>query len=178
MTCGTESSRVTVRRLYLLRHAKSDWDALYGSDHDRPLSARGRRAASTVGRFLGRQPQPPQTAVSSTAVRARNTIEIALQDGGLRCRLRLDDRLYGASVETLLAVAWECEDESSSLILVGHEPTWSAAAGRLVGSAEIRMVTGSLARIDLPIESWRDARWGSGSLRWLVTPKLLQRFGG
>lgn len=167
-----------MKRLYLLRHAKSDWATEAGSDHERPLAPRGRRSASTIGRFLAQQPHPPDRIVSSTAVRARSTAEIAVESGGLRCALELEERLYGGSPETLLAVMREASDEAESLMLVGHEPTWSVTAERLVGRCNLRFVTGALARIDLSIGSWSGARFESGTLAWLVTPKLLQRFGG
>lgn len=166
-----------MKRVYLLRHAKSDWTTASTSDHDRPLAPRGERAASTVGRFLGNLRCPPEAIVSSTAVRARTTIEIAARDGGLTCPIELDDRLYGGSPETVLARIREASSGVDSLLLVGHEPGWSGSVERLVGRCSVRMVTGALARVDLPIGGWSDARFESGTLAWLVTPKLLQRFG-
>ena len=64
-----------MRRLILFRHGKSDWDAPFGSDHERPLSKRGVKAAKTMGLVLARSDLVPDHAITSSAVRARTTLE-------------------------------------------------------------------------------------------------------
>ncbi len=166
-----------MKRLYLMRHAKSDWDGAFSSDHERRLAPRGRRAAQTVGRFLS-SVGAPQAVVTSSAVRARTTVEIAAKAGGWECGVEVTDALYGCSPEALLGVSRTADDAVERLLLAGHEPAWSETAGRLVGAASIRMVTAAVACIDLPIVSWNEIRFGVGTIKWVVTPKLLQRFGG
>jgi phosphohistidine phosphatase SixA len=68
------------RRLVLLRHAKSDWPDV--ADQDRPLAKRGRRDAPAVGRWLGQSGYAPDAVICSTALRARETWELA--SAGLR----------------------------------------------------------------------------------------------
>jgi phosphohistidine phosphatase len=167
-----------MKSVYLLRHAKSDWSSDYSTDHERPLSRRGRRAAATVGRFLAALDQAPQAVVTSTAVRARTTVELAASAGGWHCPVRQEGELYGGSTEQVLAAIRTAPAEADRLIVAGHEPTWSTAVERLAGGGSVKMVTAALARIDLPVESWDEAGFGIGTLTWLVTPKLLQRFGG
>lgn len=167
-----------MKSVYLLRHAKSDWSSDYATDHDRPLSKRGRRAAATVGRFLASLDQAPEAVVTSTAVRARTTVELAAATGGWHCPVRQEADLYGGSTEQVLAAIRTAPAEAERLVLAGHEPTWSAAVERLTGGGSVRMVTAAVARIDLAVESWEEVAFGAGTLTWLVTPKLLQRFGG
>ena len=74
---------MTVRRsLYVMRHAKSDWNAGGGSDHDRPLAPRGTRAAATIGRHLAAVDQVPDFALVSSARRAQETFNLAREAGG------------------------------------------------------------------------------------------------
>ncbi len=167
-----------MKRLYLLRHAKSDWQGDSPTDHDRPLSARGRRAASTVGRFLAAVGQRPDAVVTSTAVRARATVEIAASAGGWSCPVTATERLYAGSPDRLLEVVRETDDAVGRVLLAGHEPVWSESAGRRIGGGRIKLVTAAVVRIDLESARWRDAAFGAGTLAWLVTPKLLTRFGG
>jgi phosphohistidine phosphatase len=61
------------RRLILLRHAKSDWHAGADSDHERPLSARGRDDAPRVGERLSELGWVPEVVWSSDATRTRQT---------------------------------------------------------------------------------------------------------
>ena len=70
-----------MKTLILFRHGKSDWDSEEPSDHDRPLAKRGRKAAKAMGKFLALAGQVPDSAVTSSAVRARSTLEIAMEAG-------------------------------------------------------------------------------------------------
>lgn len=158
--------------LYLLRHAKSDWSASYGADHDRPLNARGLRAAATMGRFLAELGEIPERIVTSSALRARATAELAAEAGGWRTRIEVDRELYGTDASSVLARLRSQPAALASLLLVGHQPTWSDTAGRLLGRARIGMPTAGLARIDFPC-AWSEVEFGGGELVWLVRPKIL-----
>ena len=162
-----------MKHLYLLRHAKSDWHAGSSSDHERPLNGRGVEAAAAVGRFLTSLGQQPDLVVSSSAVRARSTAELAKVAGRWEAEIQIAPELYGAVPTDLLTILRQQPDSISRLLLVGHQPTWSQAVGRFVGNADVKMVPAALARIDLGSETWADAEFGSGVLSWLVTPKLL-----
>lgn len=174
---GSFRGIVTIRRIILFRHAKSDWSAGSESDHDRPLNRRGRSAAPLMGRFLSAVGQVPDRALTSTAVRARTTVELAARAGGWPCPLEPVPELYGASPEGLLELVRSRDDSDESLLLGGHEPTFSGFAGELVGSARIKVPTAAMVRIDLGVATWKEAAFGSGTLVWLVSPKLLSRAG-
>jgi phosphohistidine phosphatase len=162
-----------MRSLILFRHGKSDWDARYGSDHERPLANRGTEAAICMGRLLSEAGQTPGLAVSSSAVRARTTLELAAKAGDWQCPVRIVDVLYGSSAERTLNWIRALDENPESLLLTGHEPTWSELAGRLVGDAEIRVPTGAMLRIDFETQSWRNIDFGLGQLKWLMPPKLV-----
>jgi phosphohistidine phosphatase len=164
-----------LKHLYLLRHGKSDWGADHEGDHERPLAKRGRRAAEVVGRFLADLEQVPDEVLSSSAVRARTTAELSATAGGWKTPIRVLPELYEATPDTLLAEIRRQGEKHSRLLLVGHEPVWSETAGLLVGRAQIKMVTATLARIDFGVDRWSEVDFGRGLLCWLVTPKLLDR---
>jgi phosphohistidine phosphatase SixA len=164
---------VRMKRLLLFRHGKSDWDARYGADHDRPLAKRGRKAASLMGRYLAGLDQVPDRIVCSSAVRARETLRLATEAGKWSCPVAVAEELYQASPETVLELIRETRDSVNTVLLVGHEPTWSLLTGRLIGKARLEFPTAAIARIDLPVTRWADVEFGKGVLAWLVTPKLL-----
>ncbi|HEX9992654.1 MAG TPA: histidine phosphatase family protein [Acidimicrobiales bacterium] len=155
--------------LLLLRHGKSDWDA-GTKDEDRQLTARGRRAAKAVGLFLTRIGAVPDMAVTSPAERARTTLDLAVEAGRWPCPVRVAGELYRRGPESVLTLVRAEDPSTTSLLLVGHEPTWSAVVESLTGAA-VRLPTGTLVRIEL--ERWTDAVVGGGSLTWLVPPRLL-----
>ena len=146
-----------------LRHAKSDWDAEWANDVDRPLSERGRRAAAAVGAFLAEAGHVPNFVLCSPATRARQTLELAAAAGDWTCPIETVDELYYGTVDHMVALA--CRRQVPVLMLVGHEPTISSALEYLTG-ADLRMPTGAMARVNLNSDN-------SGELEWLIPPRLL-----
>jgi phosphohistidine phosphatase len=158
-----------MKTLLLMRHAKSDWDADYGSDHDRPLSDRGVRSACVIGRLLKGRDNQPEYAISSTANRARSTVELAAEAGGWDCAIRLESAFYGSGPETVLRLAASAP-AVGRLMLVGHQPTWSMLVNRLTG-ARSEMKTGAVAEIELMIDSWSELYAAQGVLVGLHVPR-------
>ncbi len=158
-----------MRRLILFRHGKSDWHAPHGSDHERPLNKRGIEAAKVMGRVLARSGLDPDHAISSSAVRAKTTLEFAHEAGGWECGVEVTDALYGTTAKGALAVACEAPSDAQSLMLVGHEPTWSEVAHRVTGGSVV-VKTATVVGIDLAIDDWRhvDTR---GSVVFVFQPR-------
>ena len=94
----------TMKTLLVMRHAKSDWGTTSSRDHDRPLAERGVKAARRMGRFLAEADAVPELVVSSTAVRALKTAELAADAGEWSCPIVADERLYGSDPESILEV--------------------------------------------------------------------------
>lgn len=161
-----------MKTLILFRHGKSDWDADFDHDHERPINRRGRDSARTMGRFLERAGQVPDRVLSSSAVRARTTVELAAEAGDWGPEIEIEDAIYGASVAGLLAILRRLPEDDGSVMLVGHEPAFSALAGQLIGSGSVRVPTAAMVRIDLEADSWPEVETGIGQLVWAVPPKL------
>jgi len=166
-----------MKRILLLRHGKSDWNAAYGTDHDRPLKGRGVRAARLMGGFLTETGQQPALVISSSAVRALSTAQLAAEAGDWDCEIRVEPGLYGTGPRGVLEQIRAVEDDFDSVLLTGHEPTFSHAAGDLIGSGALRFPTAALACIDVAAASWSSIEFGRGMLTWFVTPKLLVAAG-
>ncbi|MER5474585.1 histidine phosphatase family protein [Streptomyces sp. NPDC002935] len=109
------------RRLVVLRHAKSAWPGGV-PDHERPLATRGRRDAPAAGRAMAGADLLPDLVLCSTAVRARQTWELAAEQWGTPPPVRLDERLYAADVPELLEAVREVPEHVRTLLLVGHNP--------------------------------------------------------
>ena len=109
------------RTLIAVRHAKSSWDHDV-EDHDRPLSARGRRDADALGRLLAQQALTPDLVLCSTAARTRETWERAQAVGVTAGEVRLVRGVYHAWVPELVRLLRETPDELSTVLLLGHSP--------------------------------------------------------
>jgi len=161
-----------MKRIVLFRHGKSDWDAEYGNDHDRPLQGRGKKAAKLMGRFLRQSGPLPDAVVSSSARRAHRTAELANRDGEWGVEIQVTGSLYGASPRELVAVLSELSAEVETVVVVGHEPGWSSAVEYFTG-ARVQMPTAAMACVAVGISSWADLAAGTGELEWLVTPRTV-----
>ena len=162
-----------MKTVILFRHGKSDWDASYGADHERPLAGRGRKAADRMGRFLAGKGEVPDLAISSSAVRARDTLDRAMRAGNWGCKVEVRDDLYLPSPHGLLEVLQQQSDEVSSVMLVGHQPAWSGTLSLLVGGGDFHFPTAAMARVDVDSERWETVDFGLGRLQWMVTPREL-----
>ncbi|MDQ3946392.1 MAG: histidine phosphatase family protein [Actinomycetota bacterium] len=162
-----------MKTVLLLRHGKSDWASDTGNDRDRPLAKRGRRAAKVMGQRLARSGLVPDAAVTSPAVRAHTTLELAMKAGGWNCPVQVSEALYGEGAFAVMEEIGRQSDASATLLLVGHEPTWSETLALLVGGGRHRVPTGALVGIDLDVDAWADVGPGAGQLAFLLPPRLL-----
>jgi phosphohistidine phosphatase len=161
-----------VRVLYVLRHAKSDWSAAYGgADHERPLNARGHKAARTMGRRLADRQALPDRILCSSAVRTRQTIELVVAAGNWNRTTILEPALYLASPGTVIDLLRDQSDEAHSILIVGHQPTCAELVRRLTGDAPPRFVTAAVACLHLDIASWNEIEPYRGRLIWFSTPR-------
>lgn len=169
-----------MRRLILLRHAKSDWPEGI-ADLERPLSARGRSAAPVMGRYLAREGLVPDRVLVSPARRTRETWDLLSAEVQGMPDPVSEPRIYEASVARLLGVLREQPDACHTLLLIGHNPGFEDMADTLVqhGSSAARdamdekFPTGAVAVIDLPVDRWGEIVPDSGRLDRFVTPRML-----
>jgi len=162
-----------VKTLYLFRHAKSDWDAEFGTDFERPLSKRGQRAAAAMGEFLGRADKTPDLILCSSAVRTRKTLQRAMKAGGWDCDVEHLDELYTGNPRHVLRVVREVSKRVDSLMVVGHETAMSETTALIIGQGNLRFPTGAVACMQLEIRRWKDLEPASGRLLFFVPPRLL-----
>ena len=163
-----------MKTLLLLRHGKSDWDADYVGDHERPLADRGQKGARKMGRFVTTARVVPDRAITSSAVRARETLATAAEAGGWMGPARVADALYESTPEEVLAEIQKETNDAQTLIVVGHEPTWSRLVSMLIGGGRVQMKTAAVARIDIEVERWADVQAGRGALAFLLPPRALR----
>ena len=163
-----------MKTLLVMRHAKSDWGAGFSDDHERPLASRGIKAARRMGRFLADAEVSPQLVITSTAVRARTTVELATEAGNWGCPIVTTPEFYASDLESVLDVIAGTEPEVERVLIAGHEPTWSGLVSLLVGGARVGMPTAAVACLDLPVGGWTAIGPSACELRWLVTPRMLK----
>jgi phosphohistidine phosphatase len=179
-----------MRRLMLLRHAKTENEAPSGRDQDRRLDDRGRRDATEIGGWISRHSPFPDLVLVSHAVRAHQTWEIAWEAMKERVpepQVELMPELYGADVSQLLETIREASStDPRRLMIVGHNPGMHELALALAGSGDgaarkalaDNLPTSGLAVFDFEIDDWTDVAIRRGRLVLFVSPKLLKQISG
>ncbi len=170
-----------MKRLYLLRHAKSSWSDPDSRDEERPLAPRGRRATARLTAHLRREHIPLDLVLCSSARRAVETLEGIRPAFGDDVAVSLEDELYGASSNELIERLRALPDTVAAVMVVGHNPGVQSAAVRLAGTGDAgtldrlrtKFPTGALASFEVAAPSWRELGWGSARLVSFVVPREL-----
>jgi phosphohistidine phosphatase len=169
-----------MKRLYLLRHAKSSWDEPGLADRDRPLAPRGRRASKVMAGHVRDERIAPELVLCSPSQRTRETLErIGLDE---RSEVRIEDDVYGASPGDLLEVLRRVPDSVGSAMLIGHNPSIQelaltlAAGGPDLDRVREKFPTAALATLELD-GTWTQLAPGSAELVAFVKPKELSGSG-
>jgi phosphohistidine phosphatase len=176
-----------MRRLMLLRHAKTEHDAPSGRDQDRRLDGRGRKDAARMGNWIGRHPPFPDAVMVSPAARAKETWETAweaMQDRVPAPQVEFLPELYGADpAQILQTIHSAVATDPKRLMVVGHNPGMHELALALSGSGDPaarqaladNLPTTGLAVFEFAVNGWDDVAFRRGRLVLFVTPKLLKQ---
>ena len=157
-----------------MRHAKSDWGAGLSSDRERPLAPRGVKAAERMGRIMTKIGAAPGLVLSSPAVRARTTAELAAEAGGWKTGVEIVSSFYGGGWTDVVDGVLASGSSERRILVVGHEPTWSDLVSALTGGGQVAMPTAALACVAVPGEDWSRLGPGCGELLWHLTPRMLK----
>ncbi|MDF0584587.1 SixA phosphatase family protein [Bradyrhizobium yuanmingense] len=176
-----------MRRLMLLRHAKTETDAPSGRDQDRRLDDRGHKDAARMGDWIAAHPPFPDTVLVSHAVRARQTWDIAweaMKDRVPAPQVEVLPELYGADPAQILDTirTATAPPDPKRLLLIGHNPGMHEVALMLIGGGDPdgakalgdNLPTAGLAIFDFDVKDWDDVAYRRGKLVLFVSPKLLR----
>jgi phosphohistidine phosphatase len=171
-----------MRRLLLLRHAKSERSQPGSRDQDRVLADRGRADAPKLGAYMVRHALKPDLVVVSTAARTRETWALVAAAFDQSPVVNFEDRLYEASAEAILQVIKETDPKIGTLLVVGHNPGLQELAAMLVAAGDVEarqrlkenFPTAALAVINFALGDWSRVHLHAGRLEHLVTPRSLE----
>lgn len=163
-----------VKTLFIIRHAKSSWDASNIDDFERPLNDRGKRDAPRMGKRFKEKDIHPDLLLSSPAKRAVSTAKgIAKVLKYPKDHIKTDRRLYHADEETILTVVQELKDNRNVVMIFSHNPGLTEFVNSLMnGELDIDNVpTCGVVAFQFDLDSWKDVDWGKGKLLFFDYPK-------
>ena len=167
-----------MKRLHLLRHAKSSWDDPSLPDRDRPLAPRGRKAARRLARWFEEHDVRPELVLCSPALRATQTVDRVLAELGSP-EVAVEEGLFHASAAELLERVQMLPDSICEAFLVGHNPGLGdlclllARPGPKRDRVAINLPTGALAVLEFDVDAWAELEPACADLARLVLPREL-----
>ena len=167
-----------MKKLIIIRHAKSSWDNPALDDFDRPLNNRGEKDAPRMGKWLREMKITPDYLISSPAVRTMETCKhIAKKLDFPSNKITSDQRLYHAETEMILQVVKEIPDRKNDTeeiaMLFGHNPGLTEFVNAVSNEAIVNIPTCGVACISFSQAQWSNLKFGSGKMVWFLYPKKI-----
>jgi len=161
-----------MKKLFLIRHAKSDWNNPNLSDIDRPLNKRGDRDAPFMANVLKKSNVIPELIYSSPAKRAFTTAKVFAKELGYDKNLIIiNNSVYEAGIKDLEKIVQEIDADISNVLLFGHNMVITAFANHLGNKFIDNMPTCSIVGIEFDTNNWKNLERGSGNTFLFEYPK-------
>jgi len=163
-----------MKKLFIVRHAKSSWDSPYLDDHDRPLNKRGKDNGPEMGRRLANRNVLPDLMISSSAKRAFSTAKfIAKKISFPTSKIRKESLFYHGTIESIISIIQNVDDSVDILMIYGHNPGMTDLTNYLTGSMIYNIPTCGITEIDFYISSWISVEKYTGKLISFDYPKKI-----
>ena len=127
-----------------------------------------------MGQYLLAKDQIPDLIISSTAVRAKTTAQLAIESANWRSKFILERGIYGGTPKYLLDLVHSQDDQYTSLCFVGHEPNFSSFIYQATGKGYLNFTTANMAKINFNVDLWIKVEFLKGKLEWHQQPKNLK----
>jgi len=144
-----------MKTLLLMRHAKSSWKHEDITDHERPLNKRGKKDAPLMGKLIFEKELMPQLILSSSALRARLTVNAIIESANHQGEVEFLDDFYMAEPAVYLEKLRSLPDDLERVMIVGHNPGLEGLLQILSQQVE-SLPTCAIAYLILPIKDWSE----------------------
>ena len=163
-----------MKKLYLIRHAKSNWDDESKSDFERGLNKRGEKAILTMANALKEKKIMPDFILSSSAKRAKLTAKGLAREIGYSGKIKYIDALYMAEPETIHKLIKDVDDMYDTLFVVGHNPETTELSNMMIDNYIDNVPTLGIVALKLPIDHWGKFKLGQGKMQFFIYPKMFK----
>lgn len=162
-----------MRKLLLIRHAKSSWKFPELDDHERPLNRRGQRDSITMSRYLLDRDEELDVIYSSTAIRALDFAQTISEFCGFT--LVPDLSFYTFSMDELIEIIRCLPDAANRVAIVAHNPAITQAVNFLSSSEIANIPTAGITGLRCEISDWEELSQDCAEIEYFESPKLLQQ---
>lgn len=164
-----------MKTLYIVRHAKSSWDNIELSDHDRPVAPVGIKKTKRIISFLQDKNIKPELLISSSALRAYETASMIAEGIGYDVdKIVKSKALYHAGEDEIFDELLSVDDNINSVMLFGHNPTLTYFVDHFITPGIVNLPTTGTVSIDFMTDSWEEIANSKFNVNFVITPKLLK----
>ncbi|WP_152633360.1 SixA phosphatase family protein [Aliarcobacter butzleri] len=163
-----------MKKLVLIRHAKSDWSNPFLDDYLRPLNKRGKKNAPLMAKLLKEKNIRPDLIISSPSIRTKQTLEYFIKKLNYNDEVKLEESIYEAPYENLLKVIKDIPNIHKILFLIGHNPGLCDLTNFLVDKSFENVPTCGIVEIDFDVKNWKDISKENSNLISFEYPKKYQ----
>ena len=161
-----------MKKLFLIRHAKSSWKDNGLADFDRPLNKRGKRDAPFMGKILKEEGIKPDLIITSPAKRTCTTARVLAQKLDYpKEKINSDETVYEASPGELIKLVNAIPSEHEVVMLIGHNPGLTQLSNLLTGKYLENIPTTGIVEINFNVNSWEEITVNTGKLKSFEYPK-------
>jgi len=162
-----------MKTLLLMRHGKSSWKDDSLKDFERPLKKRGKKDSKKIAKVIAKNNLTPDLILSSSATRARETVDVVTETLEFQNRIVFHDELYMGEPSDIITAINNLSDDYNIVMIVGHNPGLEAYLQIVDGEIEA-LPTAGLGQLVLVLDSWKDLSFDTmGELIGFWTPKSL-----
>ncbi|WP_418185559.1 SixA phosphatase family protein [Aliarcobacter vitoriensis] len=160
-----------MKKLVLIRHAKSDWTNPLLNDFDRPLNKRGLKDAPFMAKILNKKCLNPDLIISSPSIRTKLTSEYFIKEFKYKESIVFEESIYEAPFENLLRILSNTDDKYKTIFLIGHNPGLNDLSNFVLNDFKENIPTCGILEIDFDIEFWKDISKENSKLICFEFPK-------
>lgn len=163
-----------MKKLYLIRHAKSDWSVASQNDFERGLNPRGQKAIVTMAKDLKERGIIPDLILSSSATRARLTAKGLAKNIGHNIEIKYLDALYLADPLEVIEIIREIEDKYDTVFIVGHNPETTELTDLMADDYIDNVPTLGIVALNVPVKHWKKFKTEKAKLDFYIYPKMFR----
>ena len=163
-----------MKKLYLIRHAKSDWSDASQDDFERGLNTRGKKAITTMAEVLNKKEIIPDLILSSSATRAMLTTQGLAKNINYKGKIKYLDALYFADPQDIIEITKEIKDKYKTVFIVGHNPETTELTNLIADDSIYNVPTLGIVALDLSIEHWGKIKPEKTKLDFFIYPKMFK----
>jgi phosphohistidine phosphatase len=165
-----------MKTIYIVRHAKSSWDDIMLSDHERPLNKTGIRKTARIVEYLKKKEISPDLFISSSAVRAKSTaFQIAKGLGYPVEKVQIEEELYHTDENGIFSMLFGLPDDIDSVMLFGHNPTLTYFVNNFIRPEIDNLPTTGVVSVGFSTDKWEKMAEAEFRLNFVVFPGMLSR---